>query len=396
MPRPKKGKAHQQIVDSTTMELAVHKVVKDNWSLRGTAKSFGINRMTLQRYVKKYRLIPPEERRGISLTPNYATKLVFSPDMEGQLKDYLITISKMHHGLTRKQVTQLAYQLADANKLNFPKNWHENQSAGFDWYYGFMKRNPALSLRKPEGTSLARSTSFNQTAVNTLFDNLESAYKLLGSDLCPDVIYNLDGTALTTVHVPPNVNAPKGQKPVGQVTSGERGTLVTACCIIAAAGNSIPPYVIFPRVNFKDHMLKRAPPGSSGAVSRSGWMNGESFVEVLEYFQKHARASVGKKVLLILDNHESHITVKSLDFCKKNRIILLTLPPHTSNKFQPLDRTVYKSLKNTFNAACNEWMITHVSWKTISIYEIAELFRIAYPSAFTPQNIISGFESTGI
>ena len=301
----------------------------------------------------------------------------------------------MHHRLTRKQVMQLAYQFADENKLNFPKNWHENQCAGFDWYYGFMKKNPALSLRKREGTSLARSTSFNQTAVNTFFDNLESAYKLLGSDLCPAVIYNLDETALTTVHVPPNVIAPKGQKQVGQVTSGERGTLVIACCIIAAAGNSIPPYMIFPRVNFKDHMLKGAPPGSSGGVSWSGWMNGELFVEVLEHFQKHARAFVEKKVLLILDNHESHFTVKSLDFCKNNGIILLTLPPHTSNKLQPLDRTVYKSLKSTFNAACNEWMITHVG-KTISIYEIAELFGIAYPSAFTPQNIISGFESTGI
>ena len=32
----------------------------------------------------------------------------------------------------------------------------------------------------------------------------------------------------------------------------------------------------------------------------------------------------------------------------------------------------------------------------ISIYEIAELFGIAYSSAFTPQNIINGFQSTGI
>ena len=162
---------------------------------------------------------------------------------------------------------------------------------------------------------------------------------MLGSDLCSAVIYNLVETTLTTVHVPPNVIALKGQKQVGQVTYVERGPLFTACCIIAATGNSIPLYMISPRVNFKDHMLKEAPPGSSGGVSRSGWMNGEFFVEILERFQKHARASVDKKVLLILDNHELHITLKSSDFCKNKGIILLTLPPHISKKLQPLDRT---------------------------------------------------------
>ncbi|XP_071638428.1 tigger transposable element-derived protein 6-like [Temnothorax longispinosus] len=395
MPRQRKKKTDRQTVDAGTMELGIRKVVDDEWSIQAAAESLGINRTTLHRYVKKYKETAPEERRCMRLTPNYATKVVFSPIIEESLKEYLMTASQMHHGLTRKQVMQLAYQLAVANKLDCPRNWQEKQSAGVDWYYGFMKRHSELSLRKPEGTSLARSTSFNRTSVNAFFDNLESAYKQLGAELSPAAIYNLDETALSTVHNPPNVIAPKGQKQVGQVTSGERGTLVTACGIISANGNSIPPYMVFPRVHFKQHMLKGAPSGSSGGASKSGWMNGQLFVEVLEHFQKYARASIKKKVLLILDNHESHVTITSLDFCKQNGIILLTLPPHTSNKLQPLDRTVYKSLKSAFNAACNEWMINNPG-KMISIYEVAELFGIAYSSAFTPANIKKGFESTGI
>ena len=64
--------------------------------------------------------------------------------------------------------------------------------------------------------------------------------------MSPTAVYNLDEIALTAVQKPPNVIAEKGTKQVGNVTSGERGTLVTACRCISAAGNSIPPYMIFP------------------------------------------------------------------------------------------------------------------------------------------------------
>ncbi|KAJ8967715.1 hypothetical protein NQ314_002661 [Rhamnusium bicolor] len=75
--------------------------------------------------------------------------------------------------------------------------------------------------------------------------------------------------------------------------------------------------------------------------------------------------------------------------------MLLSLPPHTSGKLQPLDKAVYKSLKSNFNIACNDWMVMNPG-KTITIYEIAGLLGIAFPKAFTPANIINLFRSTRI
>lgn len=48
-------------------------------------------------------------------------------------------------------------------------------------------------------------------------------------------------------------------------------------------------------------------------------------------------------MLLVVDNHDYHISIDSLDFCKANGILmLLTFLARASGKLQPLDVTVTK------------------------------------------------------
>lgn len=67
-----------------------------------------------------------------------------------------------------------------------------------------------------------------------------------------------------------------------------------------------------------------------GLAYPSGWMTSQNFLKVLEYFVQNVHCSIENKVLLIMDNHDSHLSVDGLKFCKTNGIIILTLPPHTS------------------------------------------------------------------
>ena len=51
--------------------------------------------------------------------------------------------------------------MALVNNIKVPEAWHNKKVAGKDWLYGFRQRNPQLSLRQTESTSLARATAFN-------------------------------------------------------------------------------------------------------------------------------------------------------------------------------------------------------------------------------------------
>ncbi|KAK6186858.1 hypothetical protein SNE40_006124 [Patella caerulea] len=173
-----------------------------------------------------------------------------------------------------------------------------------------------------------------------------------------------------TVQKPPKVIAARGEKQVGQITSAERGVLITMCGSVNAVGNTIPPLMIFPRVHFRNHMITGAPVGTIGTANPSGWMTTEIFETWLEHFIDHSHSTIDKPTLLIMDNHKSHVSIRTIDKAKENGVVLLTFPPHTSHKLQPLDRTVYGPLKKYFNTACNAWQLTNPG-QPITIYEVA-------------------------
>lgn len=353
MVRNRKRKSAIGLTDANTMIEAVKSILKGGLSVKSAGIRFNIPRTTLSRYVRKCgdQDINWEYGTGIPrMTPNYSIRQVFTKTEEELLTAYLLKCARLHHGLPPIAARKLAYEFAKANNKAIPEPWNRNNCAGRDWFTNFLKRNKNLSLRTPEATSLARTMGFNKPVLNKFYDNLEAIlnkYKLE-----PQQIYNMDETGLTTVQGLSKIVAPKGCKQIGQVTSAERGVLVTVCCAINALGNSIPPFMIFPRVNFKQHMTSGAPPGTEGCASPSGWITNDIFLKWLEHFVHHTKPTIESRILLIMDNHEAHICLQVIKYAKENNVILLTLPPHTSHKLQPLDRSVYGPLKRYYNDAC--------------------------------------------
>ncbi|KAI4809047.1 hypothetical protein KUCAC02_017962 [Chaenocephalus aceratus] len=91
-----------------------------------------------------------------------------------------------------------------------------------------------------------------------------------------------------------------------------------------------PKQVVTEKGKKQDSLLNGSPAGSIGHCTKSGWMNEDAFLIFLKHFIRHTNCSTDHPVLLILDNHESHISLKSVTIAKENGVIMLTLPPHTA------------------------------------------------------------------
>ncbi|KAK1876561.1 Tigger transposable element-derived protein 6 [Dissostichus eleginoides] len=293
--------------------------VEKGKSFREVAKSLDICHVTLYRFHKKRLRF---ESQGSQTPPRvgyWKPKKVFSTEQEMLLRDYLMEAADLYYGLSSKEVRKFAYELAKNYECNFSQTWAEKEMAGADWLTTFLKRHPTLSIRRPQATSLSRATSFNRTNVNTFFDNLSAVLTKHG--FVTQDIWNMDETGVTTVQNPGKIVARKGTKQVGSVTSAERGTLITLACAVNALGNSIPPMMIFPRKKFHPFFTSNGPPGCIGTANGSGWMQEEDFLVFLKHFQSPTKSSQESKVLLVLDNHSSHLSVEGIvtvEFLKKN------------------------------------------------------------------------------
>ena len=229
--------------------------------------------------------------------------------------------------------------------------------------------------------------------MNRFFDQLE---EILGKhELSGSRIFNMDESGISTVQRPPRIIAEKGKRTVGIVTSAERGVTVTMVACMSAAGQFVPPQLIFPRKNFTDLLLTNAPIGTLGTCSENGWTNSDLFLVWLKHFVVHVKPTKEEPVLLILDNHASHISLQGLNYARDRGVIMLSLPPHCSHKIQPLDRAFFKSLKELYHRQCQSWMSCNPG-KRITIYQVSSLLAPAYARSASVASATKGFACTGI
>ena len=146
----------------------------------------------------------------------------------------------------------------------------------------------------------------------------------------------------------------------------------------------------------KDELMDDGPPGAIGHCTESGYIDMNLFLKYLNHFVSHVRCTKDDKVLLILDGHSSHTrSIQVIDYARENGIILLSLPPHTTHKLQPLAVSVFKAVETYNDEAITKWLRNHPG-RAVTPWQVAGIFKDAYARAANIQNAVNGFRCTGI
>lgn len=384
MPRTYQRKTERQSWTPDQLNNAL-KSIKNGNSIRKAGREFHIPESTLRDKLK----VSDEKL----MCPALGRKPIFKKEDEEELAQHIITMAKLFYGLTPLTLRRIVYEFATIKKVKNNFN-HNLKLAGNDWLYLFLKRNPTVSLRQPEGTSINRISSFNREEVSLFFKNLETVF--CKQNFPPNRIYNVDESGISVVQKKSaKIFAKKGEKRVGAPTSAERGKNITIVCCFSAAGDYIPPMIIYPRLRMAAHLQRDGPIGTSYQCSQNGWINDDLFVVWLNHFQTKVKSSIEDPVLLICDNHQSHISLEAFQFCKKNHIVMVSLPPHTSNRLQPLDLTFFGPLKSALSREYDLFMFDHAH-RRITVADIPQLFKKSYVKIATMDKAISGFKASGI
>lgn len=63
----------------------------------------------------------------------------------------------------------------------------EKQIVGKDWLYGFLKRNPEIKVRQPEGTVTITIAFFNSESTKMFFANLKVLMNIYNFPFIQDI-----------------------------------------------------------------------------------------------------------------------------------------------------------------------------------------------------------------
>ena len=110
--------------------------------------------------------------------------------------------------------------------------------------------------------------------------------------------------------------------------------------------------------------------------------------------QVFEQSNIPRPVLVYADGHKSHLSLEVAEFCTSKGILLVALYPNSTHLLQPLDVSVFKSLKNLWATVKNKWKETH-SNENINKKSFPIVFKGAVDQ-ITLSTVVNGFRKAGL
>ena len=292
--------------------------------------------------------------------------------------------------LNVQEEEELVNFLVGCSQIGYPRTRPQN-----GWWQKFRSRHKNISLRTAAPLSQARAMAMamDRTSIDKYFNILENTLK----DNCildkAKHIFNVDESGFPLSPKPLKTIAEKGSKNPS-IVGGPTKAQITVLSCVNAAGDCIPPFVVFAGKRLNPQYAIGEVPNTYYGLSPKGWMDTGLFEDWFkDQFLTFAPPIC--PLLLMMDGHSSHFSPEMIRIAADEGVILFVLPPNTTNLTQPLDKGVFSALKMNWRHVCHEF-VTQNPGRVVSRYDFSSLFHQAWDNSMSIGNIKSGFRITGI
>jgi hypothetical protein len=291
----------------------------EQFSYRKIAAEYHCNRTTLAR-----------RHQGISASRDVQAQnqQALHPQQEQELLRYIERRTSQGLSPTRPMIRRFGSEIA-------------KRELGVHWVDRFIQRHQVeLVSRWATGIDRSRHQADSQLKYSLYFELLGS--KLSQYDIEPRNIYNMDekgfllGVLTRSKRVFSRRLYEEG-KIKAHIQDGLREWITLLACI-CADGSHIEPSLIYQSASgsIQDSWLQAFDPNDYRvhfASSPSGWTNNELGLAWLkQVFDRSTKPKAGRSYrLLILDGYGSHLTMDFIEYCDRNRILLVVYLPHLTH-----------------------------------------------------------------
>ena len=344
--------------------------------LREIARIYGLPWSTLQHHWKGRQ----------SAETFHAHHQWLSPHEKDALIRWIDTMTAWGWPPQIKQLKTMAKHLMEAKGDLKPIGQH--------WYKVFLKRHPEFKSRYSRNLNQDRKDAGNLDSIKewfTLYNSTRIQYGITDYDT-----YNMDEKGFAMgIADSARVLVRRCEAQAFSVQAGNQDWVSVIECV-RSTGDVLSPYIIFQGKQIQKAWLDPIMDGRTTLrVSDNGWTTNKIGCQWLEAFDQHTQSQIqGTHRLLLLDGHESHVSINFIEYCHRHNIIALCLPPHSTHLLQPLDVGIFGPLGKAYKKC----VYTHSRYGavTVSKLDFLSYYQQARIEGLSKQNILSAWRSTGL
>ena len=178
------------------------------------------------------------------------------------------------------------------------------------------------------------------------------ATEMILNDIPADLVINWDQTGLRIVPTGEWTMNLSGDKIV-PVVGGDDKQEITAVLAATATGKYLPPQLLYKGTTNRCHPVVTFPPGWDIWHSSNHWSNEDTMKRYLDSImipyisdqRNRLLLTSSHRALVIFDGFKGQNTPEFLEQLERNNISCVEIPHNCTDKLQPLDISVNKSMK---------------------------------------------------